>query len=199
MLHQIRGSILELTPSLAVIECGGVGFGVVISESTYRALVGRSEARLYTVHQIVEHDQEIRLYGFLSPSERAMYRLLKGVKGVGGSTAMAILSQLEPAQLAAAIFEDDAARLTRIKGIGSKTAQRIIIELKDRLQQAGIEGESTGVKLPKGDMFRDAALALVGLGYSQKVAETAVQRVAEANPTPESLEQLVRLSLQAVK
>ncbi|MBR4037068.1 MAG: Holliday junction branch migration protein RuvA, partial [Tidjanibacter sp.] len=124
MYDYLRGLIAELTPTYAVVECGGVGYLVSISLQTYTALEGRGEALVY-VHHIVREDAQ-QLYGFADRTERELFRLLIGVSGVGGGTARVILSTYTPSELATIISTENAVLLKNVKGLGLKTAQKII-------------------------------------------------------------------------
>ena len=142
MFDYLRGILVELTPTYAVIECAGVGYIVTISLQTYTMLEGREEAMVY-VHHIVREDAEM-LYGFAERSERDIFRLLIGVSGVGGGTARVILSTYTPSELANIISTENAVLLKNVKGLGLKTAQKIIVEIKDKV--LGISG---GKESPK--------------------------------------------------
>ena len=131
MYDYLRGLIAELTPTYAVVECGGVGYLVSISLQTYTALEGRGEALVY-VHHIVREDAQ-QLYGFADRTERELFRLLIGVSGVGGGTARVILSTYTPSELATIISTENAVLLKNVKGLGLKTAQKIIVDLKDKV------------------------------------------------------------------
>ena len=139
MIEYIRGTIAELTPTQAVIDCGGVGYGLSISLNTYSAIQGQREARLYVYESIRE--DAYQLFGFASRQERELFLLLISVASIGGQTARTVLSAFTPAELAAAIRSENERMLRSVKGIGPKAAQRIIVELKDKIPLA--LGETT--------------------------------------------------------
>ena len=200
MFDYLRGLLAELTPTYAVIECGGVGYIVTISLQTYTQLEGREEAMVY-VHHIVREDAEI-LYGFAERSERDIFRLLIGVSGVGGGTARMILSTYTPSELSNIISSENAVLLKNVKGLGLKTAQKIIVEIKDKV--VGIEGGSSAKSAQKellGNMavgnesYSEALQALSMLGFGKAASEKVLRKVLKENPNAE-VETLIRLSLK---
>lgn len=187
----------ELTPTYAVIECGGVGYIVTISLQTYTQLEGREEALVY-VHHVVREDAEI-LYGFAERSERDIFRLLIGVSGVGGGTARVILSTYTPAELTNIISSENAVLLKNVKGLGLKTAQKIIVEIKDKV--LGIAASKGGEKHllenmnAGGEAYSEALQALSMLGFGKAASEKVLRRVLKENPTAD-VEALIRLALK---
>ena len=200
MFDYLRGLFAELTPTYAVVECGGVGYIVTISLQTYTQLEGREEAMVY-VHHIVREDAEI-LYGFAERSERDIFRLLIGVSGVGGGTARMILSTYTPSELSNIITSENAVLLKNVKGLGLKTAQKIIVEIKDKV--VGIESGS-GAKSAQKDLldnmsagsesYSEALQALSMLGFGKAASEKVLRKVLKENPNAE-VETLIRLSLK---
>ncbi len=198
MFDYLRGLLAELTPTYAVIECGGVGYIVTISLQTYTQLEGREEAMVY-VHHIVREDAEI-LYGFAERSERDIFRLLIGVSGVGGGTARMILSTYTPSELANIISSENAVLLKNVKGLGLKTAQKIIVEIKDKV--LGIESGSKGAQKDLlenmsagGEVYSEALQALSMLGFGKAASEKVLRKVLKENPAVE-VEALIRLALK---
>ncbi|MBR5829917.1 MAG: Holliday junction branch migration protein RuvA [Tidjanibacter sp.] len=198
MFDYLRGLLAELTPTYAVIECGGVGYIVTISLQTYTQLEGREEAMVY-VHHIVREDAEI-LYGFAERSERDIFRLLIGVSGVGGGTARMILSTYTPSELANIISSENAVLLKNVKGLGLKTAQKIIVEIKDKV--LGIDGGSKSQQkellgnMSAGDeAYSEALQALSMLGFGKAASEKVLRKVLKENPAAE-VEVLIRLALK---
>ncbi|MBQ8272587.1 MAG: Holliday junction branch migration protein RuvA [Tidjanibacter sp.] len=198
MFDYLRGLLAELTPTYAVVECGGVGYIVTISLQTYTQLEGREEAMVY-VHHVVREDAEI-LYGFADRAERDVFRLLIGVSGVGGGTARMILSTYTPSELSNIITSENAVLLKNVKGLGLKTAQKIIVEIKDKM--VGIEGSSkVAQKEILGNMsagsenYSEALQALTMLGFGKAASEKVLRKVLKENPTAE-VEALIRLSLK---
>lgn len=196
MISSVRGTVLEKGEGWCVIEAGGVGYLLQISTHTLVALaeIG-AEAKLRTRH-VVREDAQL-LFGFLDTDELRLFDLLITVNGVGPKLALAALSALRPAVLARAIRDEDLAGIVRVPGIGRKTAERMVVELRDKLEfvtatpVGGGRGAGTVTRDPK---RADAVAALVTLGYPATQAQEAVQRVAMAEPDL-SLEALVKRTL----
>lgn len=197
MYDYLRGLVAELTPTYAVVECGGVGYMVSISLQTYTALEGRGEALVY-VHYIVREDTQ-QFYGFATRSERDIFRLLIGVSGVGGGTARMILSTYTPSELANIISTENAVLLKNVKGLGLKTAQKIIVELKDKVVGIGSGDSSMGVAQPmvasSSEVYDEALAALGMLGFGKAASEKVVRRVLKENPAAE-VESVIRMALK---
>lgn len=205
MIEYIRGELTELTPALAVVEAGGVGYALNISLNTYGAIQGKKDVKLY-VHEALTtggRDDSFVLYGFFNKQERALYQQLITVSGVGANTARMILSSLTPAELCNAISNADERLLKGVKGIGLKTAQRIIVDLKDKILSLGIdEGQGTIGKeqgLSANNEVRDEAVAaLTMLGFSPApTAKVVVQILTEEPDLP--VEQVVKAALKRIK
>lgn len=179
MIEYIRGSLAELTPTYAVIECGGVGYQLNISLAAYSALEGQQQTKLL-VHEIIREDTH-QLYGFVTAQERELFRLLIGVSGVGANTARMILSSVPAAELQLSIMNGDHQRLKSVKGIGTKTAQRIIVDLRDKIKP----GEETLINhtVMSSDVFDEALLALVMLGFTRQQSQKALSKIFESDPT----------------
>lgn len=131
MISYVNGQIAELNPALAVIETNGVGYGLLISLTTYSHIQGKTSAKLY-VESVYVRDDNPRYFGFASEEERDLFRKLISVSGVGGGSAILMLSSLSAAEIAGAINTANVALLKSIKGIGEKTAQRIVVDLKGK-------------------------------------------------------------------
>ena len=136
MYEYIKGSLTDAAPTYAVVECGGIGYYVNISVNTYSQIAGAKEVVLF-LHLIVREDVHL-LYGFASKEERALFRQLISVSGVGANTAGVMLSSMTVNEIAGAIMTENVNAIKSVKGIGLKTAQRVIIELKDK--GGGMEG-----------------------------------------------------------
>ncbi len=177
MLSHIKGILTEKTPSLAVIEAGGVGFEINVSPSTLSALpeTGR-EATLYTYMSVREDAME--LFGFVTRDEKRMFMKLISVSGIGPKTALGILGVISPADLSVAIVTGDASRLAKAPGIGKKTAQRLILELKEKVSESDlISSPGAPVFVPKAQSAQSEAIeALMALGYTSSEAAGAVGR-----------------------
>lgn len=178
MIEYIRGPLAELTPTYAVIDCSGVGYRLEISLVAYAALEGKKETRLL-VHEAIREDAH-QLYGFVDEQERQLFRSLIGVSGVGANTARMILSSVPAPELEVAIVSGDHQRLKSVKGIGTKTAQRIIVDLRDKIKPSG----DTLINQPAstGDVFDEALLALVMLGFTRPQSQKALKKIFESDP-----------------
>jgi holliday junction DNA helicase RuvA len=180
MIGKLRGVIDGLDDEGLILDVNGVGYLVAASANTLRALPPIGEPVELLIETHVREDA-IRLYGFLTASERDWFRLLQGVQGVGGKVALGILGTLKPEALSTAIARQDKATMARAPGVGPKLAARLVLELKDKapaiglseLRGPGADAESAS-KLPK--EAEDAILALVGLGYARAQAATAIAR-----------------------
>ena len=204
MIEYIKGELTELTPAMAVIEAAGVGYGLNISLQTYTAIQGRSEVKLY-VHEVLVaggRDDSFTLYGFASKQERALYRLLITVSGVGANTARMILSSMSPNELCSVISTGNEKMLKGVKGIGLKTAQRIIVDLKDKIVSLGIADElpanGSHVELVNNDVKDEAVSALTMLGFSPAPSAKVVVEILKAQPEL-PVEQVVKLALKQIK
>ncbi|MBD9185046.1 MAG: Holliday junction branch migration protein RuvA [Clostridiales bacterium] len=196
MLYYVSGTVTVLEPGLAVIDCGGVGYGCRVTAYTAGQLKLNQRARLYITESIRE--DAFDLFGFASREEQRCYELLTSVNGVGPKAAMAILSSGGPQNFTLAVMTGDEKMLTAAQGIGKKIAQRIILELKDKLGGSGQELDfSSGVSVPAPQQGGSAALAraaLQELGYSP-VEIGAALKGADPNA---STEELVRYALRAM-
>ena len=194
MLYYVSGTVAVLEPGLAVIDCGGVGYGCRVTAYTAAALKLNQQARLYITESIRE--DAFDLYGFISREEQRCYELLTSVNGVGPKAAMAILSSGGPQNFTLAVMTGDEKMLTAAQGIGKKIAQRIILELKDKIGGSSVELDfSTGPVSAPAQAGGNAALAraaLQELGYSPVEIQTALKG-ADSNA---STEELVRYALR---
>jgi Holliday junction DNA helicase RuvA len=191
MYEFIRGTIIERNPASIVIEAAGVGYLVNISLNTYTKLGPKKEDILY-LHQVVREDAHI-LYGFADKAERTLFRNLISVNGVGSSTAIMMLSSLNPEEIVAAVTTENVAVLKGVKGIGAKTAQRIIIDLKDKL---GKLHETDQILLSPDNTIRIESLsALVMLGFVKRDAEKMVTTILKEQPDA-TVESVIKQALK---
>ena len=195
MLYYVSGNVAILEPGLAVIDCGGVGYGCRITAYTAAQLKLNQNARLYITESIRE--DAFDLYGFSSREEQRCYELLTSVSGVGPKAAMAILSAGGPQNFTLAVMTGDEKMLTAAQGIGKKIAQRIILELKDKIGGGSMEldfsGPTVSAPAPQGNAAL-ANAALQELGYSQAEINAALKGV---DPNA-STEEMVRYALRAM-
>lgn len=178
MFHYIEGIVDSLEPNLAVIDCGGVGYGIYTTAYSLSRLKPGDKGRLYT-YEVVREDC-FDLYGFVTQSEKRCFEMLVSVSGVGPKAALSILSATTPESLAVAIISENEKAIMAAQGVGKKIAQRVILELKDKLsKQAGGVSLSGGVTLPVGDpngsAVSDATAALTVLGYSPAEINAALK------------------------
>jgi len=193
MIAQIKGRLIEKTPTYVIIDCNGVGYQINISLNTYSKIDADELCLLYT-HMIVREDAQL-LYGFKDKSERELFRLLISVSGVGSATAMMILSSLTASEITGAISTGDVNTLKGVKGIGAKSAQRIIIDLRDKI---GKVGESDINFAVSNNTIKDEALsALIMLGFAKKPAEIALNKILTVSEDM-SVEQLIKQTLKSL-
>lgn len=177
MIDYISGPLAELQPTIAVIDCSGIGYEVNITLLDYPQIQNVDNVKLY-VHEAIREDAHI-LYGFLTRRSRELFRLLIGVSGVGPNTARLILSSLSPEQLESAVASGSYAALKGVKGIGTKTAQRIIVDLKDKIKADAI---SLNTSTPASEAFDDSMAALVMLGFTQQQSQKVLKKLFAENP-----------------
>lgn len=195
MLYSVKGKLIHKEPYLAVVECGGVGFKCIVTNTTL-ARVGETgdEASLFTYLHVRE--DILDLYGFADMAEMSCFKLLLSVSGVGPKVALAILSDLSPERFALSVAANDTKTLTRSPGVGTKLAQRIVLELKDKMkgvQPAGGGEELAAGQAVSGGAAAEAVSALVVLGYSQGDAAKAVAALAPELSSSEMIRQALRL------
>jgi Holliday junction DNA helicase RuvA len=195
MIGLLRGKLLEKRPNQVMLDVGGVGYLVAVPLSTYAALGELHAEVTLLIHTHVREDA-LALYGFLSAREKHLFELLLGASGVGPSLALKILSGMNVEELVPAIRTGDLARLTRIPGVGRKTAERMVVELKDRLDAVAKEVDKPASTSPAG-VEADVKSALVNLGYDERTAETAVAEAKREAGTG-SFEKLLRFTLGAL-
>lgn len=179
MIEYIKGELAELTPTYAVIDCGGVGYLLNISVPTYSTLDGAKMAKLL-VHEAIREDAHV-LFGFINEQERSLFRLLIGVSGVGANTARMILSSIAAPQLERIILSGDHSTLKKVKGIGSKTAERIIVDLKDKIKPIG----DTLILQPSAtnEVYEEALAALVMLGFNRVQSQKVLKKLFDNEPS----------------
>ncbi len=202
MIEYIQGKIDSADPQQAVIDVGGIGYRLAISQSTYAAISGKEQVRLYA-HELIREDART-LYGFASRRERDLFLLLIGVSGIGGGTARLILSALSPDDLIHIIRREDAALLKRVKGIGPKAAARIIVDLKDKvlllMETAGEPSTATDAAAHAAAAHaaagaEEAMAALTMLGFPPAACQKMVRQILTEQPTL-PVEQIIKLALK---
>ena len=193
MIDYIKGTIEELNPTEAIVECNGIGYSLLISLQTYEGLNGNKNVKVY-IHHYLREDEEL-YYGFASKDERNLFRLLIGVSGIGAATARMMLSSLTADEIRNAIIAEDINKIKSIKGIGKKSAQRLILELKDKVVKG--EGSESTVLFSSSSnpAVEEATTALVMLGFTKPNVSKAISAVLKESPSA-SLEELIKLSLK---
>ncbi len=189
MIAHLRGTLLATSPGHAIVDCHGVGYDVTVSMNTFTELpdVG-TEVSLF-IYTNVREDQ-IALFGFHRPEEKALFEKLISVSGIGPKLAVNILGGMNTSDLVATIRGGDATRLTRMPGVGKKTAERMVLELKDKLADFGV---TPAAPRPKHVLEDDVLSALINLGYQSVAAERALEKLGPADGR--SFEQLFRAAL----
>ncbi|MBR0274084.1 MAG: Holliday junction branch migration protein RuvA [Bacteroidaceae bacterium] len=200
MIEYIRGSIAELSPTQAVLDANGVGYGLSISLNTYTAIQGLSgDVKLYVYESIRE--DAYQLWGFATKVERELFLLLTTVSGVGPASARVILSSMTTRELCDAISRSDERLLKSAKGIGGKTAQRIIVELKDKIVALGIDAAAGGpagepaTTMANKEVLDEAVAALTMLGFSPAPSQKAALGILRAEPDA-TVERVIKLALK---
>ncbi|HFE63670.1 Holliday junction branch migration protein RuvA [candidate division KSB1 bacterium 4484_188] len=200
MIEEINGRIIQKSPAFCVVECGGIGIGVFISVNTFQKLPDTGDSVHLLTHLHVREDL-LQLYGFSGEDERKMFRLLINVGGIGPRLAMTILSGITVAELIQAIAGEDHQVLVRVPGVGKKTAQRMVLELKEKIEIPEEMKEFAGRAVIdpqlKGKMD-EAILALTTLGYRQAEAKIAIEKILRKSPEDLPVDELIKLALRNV-
>jgi len=193
MYDFIEGQLVELTPIAATVQTGGFGYLIHISLNTYTVLQAKDKPCKLYLHHVVREDAQ-QFYGFSDKQERALFRLLISVSGVGAGTARMILSSLTGIELQKAIAEANANVLKNVKGIGLKTAQRIIVDLKDKIGQATTVDSQF---LASNSSLREEALsALVNLGFTKSSVEKVLDKIVAVKPSA-TVEEIIKEALKS--
>ena len=195
MIDYISGTIKKLTPTSVIIENAGVGHIMEISLQTYDRLEGKADAIIYIQSQISQREGTQIDYGFSSEEERALFRKITSVSGMGASSARMILSSLSPSELKEAILCEDVTRLKSVKGIGLKSAQRLILELKDKFNKDDEYNSELFISTDKSDNTKEAMAALISLGFSKPNISKVIQTILKSKPSA-SVEELIKDALR---
>ncbi len=197
MINYVTGQITELNPAFAVIETHGVGYGVTISLNTFSKIQAQTQAKLY-VESVYIRDDNPKYFGFFDAEERDLFRKLISVSGVGGGSAVLMLSSLSAPEIAGAINTANVALLKSIKGIGEKTAQRIVVDLKGKMGKH--EGGISQILSPAYNKNKDEALmALVTLGFQKLAAEKAIEKsIKQQGVSTDNVELLIKSALKNI-
>lgn len=183
MIEYVKGQLMALTPTDAVVETpGGVAYTLAITLPTYATLEGALPAHAVVkllCHEIVR-DDAWALYGFAAERERALFRMLIGVSGVGAATARIMLSSIPAAELEQVIVGGDARRLKSVKGVGAKTAERVIVDLKDKVRPGSADAGAAAAG--SAEAFDEALAALVMLGFPKPASQKVLDKLFQASP-----------------
>ena len=199
MIDYIKGTIAELNPAVCVIENGGMGYAVNISLTSYQALQGANEAKLF-IYESIREDAFV-LYGFMTKEEREIFLLLISVSGVGAGTARMILSNFSVDELVSAIAGGNVRAIKEVKGIGAKTAERIIVDLKDKVLKVDLGNDPTELPLDMdlgsadSEIKTEAVSALTMLGFAALASGKVVDKILKATPSA-SVEEVIRQALK---
>lgn len=194
MIEYIKGELAELTPAMAVVDCGGVGYGIHISLNTYSATQGKATCKLY-IHEMIREDAHL-LFGFSTKQEREIFLQLISVSGIGGNTARTILSAFSPAELSQIISAENSTMLKTVKGIGLKTAQRIIVELKDKIALGSISTvDGVAMTNAQNSVVDEAVAALTMLGFAPAPSHKVATAIFSEEPQI-TVEKMIKLALK---
>ncbi len=191
MIGYLTGKLISVKPTSLTLDVNGVGYVVSISINTFEKLNGKDSASLF-IHTHVREDS-ISLYGFAVEAEKEMFELLISISGIGPKMGLGILSGISVEELKHAIAKSDVSRIIAVPGVGRKTAERLMLELKSKVESISVEGEAAG----SFDTKNEAVAALITLGYNSKVAEKAVRDALSASPNL-SIEDLIRRALSSL-
>lgn len=194
MITHIDGKLVEKTPTYAVIDCGGVGYFLNISLNTFSKIGTGERCKLFTHITVNTMDGTQTMYGFFEESERAMFRLLLSVSGVGAGAARLLLSSFGPSELQQVIVSANVTGLRSVKGIGEKTAQRIIVDLKDKVLKEELPASISFS--PHNNIRNEALAALVMLGFVRHAAEKAIDKAMNSATQEMNVENTIKQALK---
>jgi len=194
MYAYLQGQFTFKNPAQVYVDVNGVGYEVNISLNTYAAIQNLAEGRLYT-HLQVKEDAHT-LFGFFDKVEKEIFVQLISVSGIGAATGRMMLSHMKPDEVKRAILQGNVKLLESIKGIGKKTAERLVLELRDKVGKAAPDVNTTMVA--GNSLQQDALNALVALGISKQQAESALQKLNNAQPSINNLEELIKKALKSI-
>jgi len=193
MIDYIKGQIVELTPTELILECGGIGYSILISLQTYEVFQQKTQVVAY-IHHYLREEEEL-FYGFATKDERELFRLLIGVSGIGVNSARMMLSSLTSDEIRSAILAEDINKIKSVKGIGLKSAQRLVLELKDKIVKGAGSDTGTIFKVENNALVDEATTALVMLGFSKAAIAKVMPAIIKANPQAR-VEDLIKAALK---
>lgn len=201
MIAHIQGKVLSKSPAAVIIDCGGVGYELAISVTTYTELGEPGASAALHVHTHVREDA-ILLFGFHELTEKRLFEKLLTISGIGPKLAVTVLSGIAPERLVTAIRSGDHGTLTKVPGIGKKTAERVVLELKDKLEDlAGLApvASATPAQPPLSAVAEDVLSALTNLGYTRASALKAIESASKDAAVGRDFEQLFRASINVIR
>ena len=193
MIDYIKGQIIELTPTELILECGGIGYSILISLQTYEKMQLQTQTVAY-IHHYIREDEEL-YFGFATKDERELFRLLIGVSGIGVASARMMLSSLTSEEIRQAILSEDIHKIKSVKGIGLKSAQRLVLELKDKIVKGAGTDTPSIFKTDNNALIDEATTALVMLGFSKANINKVLPGILKDNPTAR-VEDLIKAALK---
>lgn len=193
MIYHVEGKLVEKTPTYVVIDVNGVGYVMQISLNTFTKIGDSEKCKLFTEQMYVRDDMP-RFYGFADIAERNLFRLLVSVSGVGGTSALLMLSSLTAAEIQTAIATANVAVIKSVKGIGEKTAQRVIVDLKDKMGKSDLSAEI--FSSVNNTLKEEALSALVMLGFNKQGADKVLDKIIRTEGTGQTVEQLIKSALK---
>jgi Holliday junction DNA helicase RuvA len=194
MIAYLAGKFSYKNPAVVYIDVNGIGYEVNISLNTWSQIQNLSEGKLFTYLQIKEDAHT--LYGFFDVLEKEMFVMLIGVSGVGAATARMMLSSMKPDEISKAILSNNAKLLESVKGIGRKTAERLVLELRDKVNKQQFDVNLSPLK--GNSLEQDALNALIALGISKPIAEQSLNKIIRTEPAITQLEDLIKKALKAI-
>ena len=193
MIDYIKGQIIELTPTELILECGGIGYSILISLQTYEKMQLQTQTVAY-IHHYIREDEEL-YFGFATKDERELFRLLIGVSGIGVASARMMLSSLTSEEIRQAILSEDIHKIKSVKGIGLKSAQRLVLELKDKIVKGAGTDSGTIFQPSTNALVDEATTALVMLGFTKANINKVLPGILKENPSAR-VEDLIKAALK---
>ena len=193
MIDYIKGQIIELTPTELILECGGIGYSILISLQTYEKMQLQTQTVAY-IHHYIREDEEL-YFGFATKDERELFRLLIGVSGIGVASARMMLSSLTSEEIRQAILSEDIHKIKSVKGIGLKSAQRLVLELKDKIVKGAGTDTPSIFKTDNNALIDEATTALVMLGFTKANINKVLPSILKENPSAR-VEDLIKAALK---
>ena len=193
MIDYIKGQIIELTPTELILECGGIGYSILISLQTYEKMQLQTSTVAY-IHHYIREDEEL-YFGFATKDERELFRLLIGVSGIGVASARMMLSSLTSEEIRQAILSEDIHKIKSVKGIGLKSAQRLVLELKDKIVKGAGTDTPSIFKTDNNALIDEATTALVMLGFTKANINKVLPGILKDNPEAR-VEDLIKAALK---